>query len=116
MNNPLLLTLLATAVLGGIAAVLLLRLRIVFVIELRDGRARVRAGRPPEDFPAACEDVARRRSVPHGRITGVRDGSSVRLTFSRDIPESSHQAFRNVWTPPPPRGGPPGGGMRARGG
>ncbi len=115
MNNPLLLTLLATAVLGGVAAVVLLRLRIVFVIELVDGRTRIRSGHPPDDFPTACEDVARRHRVTRGRITGMRDGSSVRLTFSRDIPESSHQAFRNVWTPPPPRGGPPGGGMRARG-
>ncbi len=115
MNNPVLVTLLATLLLGAGGAVLLWRLRTVFIIELAEGRARVRRGSPPEGFPGACEDVARRHDIRSGRIMGVRDGSSIRLAFSRDIPARSHQAFRNVWTPPPPRGGPSGGGMRAQG-
>lgn len=113
--DPLLATVAAGLVLAAIAAVLLLRLRVVFVVELAGGRATVRRGQPPNGFTAACEDVAHRHGITSGRITGVRSGGGVQLRFSRHIPPRSHQAFRNVWTPPPSGGGPSGGGMRAQG-
>lgn len=108
-------TVAAGLLLAVVAAVLLRRLRVVFIVELTEGRARVRRGQPPTGFAAACEDVARRHGIVSGRITGARSGNGVRLRFSRDIPAKSHQAFRNVWTPPPSGGGPSGGGMRASG-
>ncbi|MDN3516202.1 DUF3634 family protein [Aquisalimonas lutea] len=113
--DPLLATVTAGLLLAVVAAVLLLRLRVVFIVELTGGRASIRRGQPPTGFAAACEDVARRHGITSGRITGVRSGSGVGLRFSRDIPARSHQAFRNVWTPPPSGGGPSGGGMRAQG-
>ena len=115
LGNPVLLTLAAAVIISLIAGVALWRLRRVFIVDIRAGQAGIRAGKPPGDFLDGCEDVARRHRIDRGRITGVRDGSGIQLRFSREIPERSHQAFRNVWTPPPPRGGPPGGGMRARG-
>ncbi len=106
---PILLIIAALAVF----ALIILHARVVFVLELADGRALVRRGRVPLGFPGACEDVARLHRVRQGRITGVRGAGGVRLAFSREIPERTRQAFRNVWTPPP--GGGDGGGRRAAG-
>lgn len=112
--DPVIAVLAAAALFALVAGLALWRLRIRFVVELSEGRVHARSGRPPPDFLSGCEDVARRHGIKSGRIIGVRDGGSVRLQFSRAIPQRSHQAFRNVWTPPPPPGGPP-GGMRANG-
>ncbi|WP_019627206.1 DUF3634 family protein [Thioalkalivibrio sp. ALJT] len=109
-----LLTLLILFVLLGLGLALMLwHARQVFAIELRDGAARVRSGKPPTAFVRGCADVARQFGLTRGRITAVRTGTGVQLRFSREIPEKTHQAFRNVWTPPPGGGG--GGGMRATG-
>lgn len=113
--NPVTATLAIAAVFTLGAGLAVWRLRIAFMVDITPGGARLRRGRIAAGFLDGCDDVARRHGITRGRITGVRDGASVRLEFSRDIPARSHQAFRNVWTPPPPSGGPSGGGMRASG-
>ncbi|WP_091643620.1 DUF3634 family protein [Aquisalimonas asiatica] len=113
--DPVAATLAIAALFAVGAGLALWRLRIVFVVDITDDGALLRRGRAAAGFVDGCSDVARRHGITRGRITGVRDGASVRLQFSRDIPARSHQAFRNVWTPPPPSGGPSGGGMRASG-
>lgn len=113
--DPVTATLAIAAVFAAGAALAVWRLRIVFVVDVSEDGARLRRGRVATDFLDGCDDVARRHGITRGRISGVRDGASVRLQFSREIPQRSHQAFRNVWTPPPPSGGPSGGGMRASG-
>lgn len=105
--------LLMFAALGLGIALMLWHARLVFTVELRDGAARVRRGKPPSGFARGCEDVARRHGLKRGRISAVRTDQGVRLRFSRHLPANTHQAFRNVWTPPPGGGG--GGGMRATG-
>ncbi|WP_018140491.1 MULTISPECIES: DUF3634 family protein [unclassified Thioalkalivibrio] len=105
--------LLMFAALGLGVALMLWHARLVFSVELRDGAARVRRGKPPSRFVSGCEDVARRYGLKRGQINAVRTDGGVQLRFSRDLPEMTHQAFRNVWTPPPGGGG--GGGMRATG-
>ncbi len=112
-TDPLLMTLGAALLLAVAAGLGLLRLRRVFTVAIRAGRATPEQGRPPAGFPAACTDVARRYGIREGRITAERTGGGVRLRFSASIPPRSHQAFRNVWTPPPPGGGPGGGGRAA---
>ncbi|WP_018936251.1 DUF3634 family protein [Thioalkalivibrio sp. ALJ24] len=101
------------AVLALGVALMLWHARLVFTVELRDGTARVRRGKPPRAFLRGCEDVARQYRLKRGRIHAVRADGGVQLRFSRDLPKNTHQAFRNVWTPPPGGGG--GGGMRATG-
>ncbi len=109
-----LLTLLVMFALLGLGLALMLwHARQVFAVELRDGAARVRRGKPPTAFLRGCEEVARQFRLKRGRITAVRTDAGVQLRFSRDLPKKTHQAFRNVWTPPPGGGG--GGGMRATG-
>lgn len=109
-----LLTLLLMFAVPGLGVALMLwHARRVFSVELRDGAARVRHGKPPPGFVRGCEDVARRYGLRRGRIDAVRTNRSVQLRFSRHLPDKTHQAFRNVWTPPPGGGG--GGGMRATG-
>lgn len=109
-----LLTLLIMFVVLGLGVALMLwHARLVFSVQLRDGTARVRRGKPPTRFVRGCEDVARQYGLTRGRIDAVRTDAGVQLRFSRDLPAKTHQAFRNVWTPPPGGGG--GGGMRATG-
>ncbi len=109
-----LLTLLIMFALLGLGfALMLWHARLVFSIELRDGQARVRHGKPPSRFVRGCEDVARRFGLKRGRIRAVRMDGGIELRFSRHLPAQTHQAFRNVWTPPPGGGG--GGGLRATG-
>ena len=113
-HSVMLLTLLIMLLLLGLGVALMLwHARQVFSVELRDGTARVRRGKPPAGFLRGCEDVARQFGLKRGRIAAVRTDTGVQLRFSRDLPAKTHQAFRNVWTPPPGGGG--GGGMRATG-
>lgn len=100
------------AVLAFFAAVVW-HARTVFLLEIQDGRVKVRKGRPPPGFANACEDVCRLYRIERGRIRGVRAPGGIQLRFSSDIPERTRQPFRNVWTPPP-RGGGGGGAARAR--
>lgn len=85
----------------------LLRTRVRFVMEIRDGVARVRHGDPPSSFVRGCGEVARIHGVTRGTISGIRTGSGIRLQFSTDIPQRAHQPFRNLWEPP--TSGPGGG-------
>ncbi|ANB02551.1 DUF3634 family protein [Ectothiorhodospira sp. BSL-9] len=105
--------LLMFAILALGAGLLIWHARIAFVVKLQDGKAQAQRGTPPPDFLRGCGDVARMYGIKQGRIRGIRSGQGIRLSFSRDIPEHTHQPFRNVWTPPP--GGNGGGGRRAAG-
>ncbi|WP_043740726.1 DUF3634 family protein [Thioalkalivibrio nitratireducens] len=98
---------------AAVFAVFLMHVRVRFVIDLNDGRARVLRGDPPSAFVRGCSDVARLYRVRRGRIVGVRTAGGIELRFSRDLPERAHQPLRNVWVPPG-SGGP--GGGRAAGG
>ncbi len=112
--NPATVTLIATTIIGLVAAILLFRGRRVFLVSIREGVASSTSGQPPPGFVSACNDICRMYGIRSGRIEGVRTGRTVELRFSRDIPERAHQPLRNVWTPPPPGGG-GGGGRRATG-
>ncbi|MGM0677705.1 DUF3634 family protein [Ectothiorhodospira marina] len=105
--------LLMFVILAAGAGLLLWHARAAFVVQLKNGATQVKRGTPPPGFVRGCGDVARMYGLKQGRISGIRTGQGIQLRFSRDIPEHTHQPFRNVWTPPP--GGNGGGGRRAAG-
>ncbi len=68
-----------------------------FVIEIREGRARLVAGRAPAAFLRDIDELAGGLGFANGTLRGKSQAGHVRLVFSRDIPESAHQRLRNVW-------------------
>lgn len=72
--------------------------RPVFIVDLRDGKTFLRRGKVHRRFLQSCEEIAADCAVREGTISGVRRGRGVSLAFSREVPESSHQRFRNAWS------------------
>jgi hypothetical protein len=70
--------------------------RPVFVVEVRDGTARLRRGEAPAGLVAEFSDVASDFGIQGGSIYGVRARHGLTLDFSTDIPADAHQRFRNV--------------------
>ncbi|CAN5829704.1 hypothetical protein BH24CHL6_BH24CHL6_00750 [soil metagenome] len=68
----------------------------LFVIEIRDGKARARRGPVPSGLVSAMSDVARDLDLRRGMVCGVRRTQGLSLAFSDDIPEQAHQRLRNV--------------------
>jgi hypothetical protein len=68
----------------------------VFVVEFEDGAARASKGSPSPGFLSDCSDVAKTFEIRSGRIYAHRNGAALQLRFSPEIPEESHQRFRNV--------------------
>lgn len=81
---------------GLAAALWRLIVRPLFVIDVRDGAARLRRGEPPPALLVEFSDVARDLGVSSGTIYGVRARHGLTLEFSPDIPTNAHQRFRNV--------------------
>lgn len=77
--------------------------RAVFVITVRDGRARVTRGMVSGLFLADVEDVCRDHGIRSGTVRGVRRGRRVALDFSRSIPAPTRQRLRNAWQNQAPR-------------
>jgi len=73
--------------------------RNAFVIEIRQGQARLIAGKAPRAFVAEVTEFAAGEGVAggivEGRFRGGRQG--VRLNFSKAISERWHQRLRNLW-------------------
>jgi len=70
--------------------------RPAFVIEVRDGTARLRRGEAPAGLVAEFSDVARDFGIQSGTIYGVRGRHGLTLDFSTVVPTAAHQRFRNV--------------------
>ena len=82
---------------GAVWQTVLFGSRPAFVIDLEDGRASLRSGKAPAKFLQSCEEIAASASLATGTIRGLRDQRGISLGFSRDIPEMTHQQFRNAW-------------------
>ena len=68
----------------------------LFEIRLAPGKVVVKRGSVPPRFLAQAKQVLQQDPV-RGRILGQRDGSGVRLVFSRSIPEPVAQRLRNIF-------------------
>ena len=82
---------------GALWQAVLFGSRPVFIIDVKDGRASLRSGKAQARFLQSCEEIAAGASLATGTIRGVRDRRGISLVFSRDIPEMTHQRFRNAW-------------------
>jgi hypothetical protein len=93
-------TLLRLAVVGlaaGAIAWLLLSVRYVFWVRVRDGVPAVGRGKVARPFLQDIADVCSEHQVASGWVGGVRRGRRVSLAFSKDIPEACRQRLRNLW-------------------
>ena len=81
---------------GLFAALWRLVVRPLFVVDLRDGAARLRRGEAPPGLVGGFSDVARDLGVSSGTIYGVCAAHGLTLEFSSQIPAHAHQRFRNV--------------------
>jgi kynureninase len=68
-----------------------------FIIELRDGTARAARGKVSSRMLGELSECACQYGIKQGIIYGERGPGVVRLAFSKDIPLSTHQQFRNIW-------------------
>ena len=69
-----------------------------FIIELRDGAARATKGKLLDRMLREFSECARKQGIQSGTICGERGPGIVRLEFSKEIPPSTHQQFRNIWS------------------
>ena len=68
----------------------------VFVVDVRDGAAKIRRGQVTPGFLSGLSDVARDVGIVSGTIYGEQTRDGIALRFSADIPAESHQRLRNV--------------------
>ena len=71
--------------------------RYQFLIEFNQGVPRVTKGKVQADFLDDVRDVCREHGIISGWIGGVKQGKSMALRFSRNIPHGCRQRLRNVW-------------------
>lgn len=69
-----------------------------FVIEIQNGTARALKGKVMSRMLHEFSDLASRSGISKGSVSGERGPGIVRLTFSKEIPSSVHQQFRNIWS------------------
>ena len=76
---------------------LILIRRPIFIVLLNDGVARCPHGKTKGAFLQDCSDIAQKAKLKKGQILCVKKGGKATLSFSRNIPNSLHQRFRNAW-------------------
>ena len=69
----------------------------VFVIDLHNSRAELVKGNAPAGFASELTELVANAGIARGTIRGRRHQGHVRLLFSKDIPEETHQRIRNLW-------------------
>ncbi|HEX2746765.1 MAG TPA: DUF3634 family protein [Verrucomicrobiales bacterium] len=69
-----------------------------FIVEFQNGTARATKGKIMSRMLHEFSDLASRSGISKGSICGERGPGIVRLTFSKEIPASVHQQFRNIWS------------------
>ena len=68
-----------------------------FVITIKNREAFGNKGNVSSQFISECTEIAKSEKILEGKIYGMAKNYGIRLVFSKNIPESSHQRFRNVW-------------------
>ena len=65
-------------------------------LEFTPTGVRCRRGTPPPAFVNDCGDVAREFELTNGWLDVIGSAGRLQLRFSPELPEYSHQRFRNV--------------------
>jgi hypothetical protein len=68
-----------------------------FIILIKNREAFDNKGNVSSQFISECTEIAKSENILEGKIYGMEKEYGISLVFSNDIPESSHQRFRNVW-------------------
>ena len=68
-----------------------------FEVVIENGTSHADYGSVPGSFLADCDAIAGDYSIQRGRIRAIRRSTILSLRFFGDIPEESHQKFRNVF-------------------
>ena len=69
----------------------------VFTIRIAGQKVQVVRGEPGKRFANECMAICKLNNIEQGYVYGVKSKHGIRLEFSKDIPESCHQKFRNVY-------------------
>jgi len=77
---------------------LVLRPKAVFVIRITNAKLHVAKGSVPEKFLGDCRNIVAESDITSASIKGVNNAGRICLRFSRQIPESARQQFRNTWS------------------
>jgi len=81
----------------AIVAVIFLRPRPAFVIRVREGKVSVARGRLSKKLLEDCQHLISESNIRRATIKGFSKAGRIKLRFSRHIPPSYHQRFRNIW-------------------
>jgi len=89
-----------TVTLVAIVAALLYAFRhsaAVFVVRIREGRAKAVRGTITPAFLATIEQLCAEHGIHSGEVRGVARGRRISLCFSRGLPLGFCQPLRNWW-------------------
>jgi hypothetical protein len=84
-------------VMAVLVAIIILRPKPRFVIQVREGKVHVERGKVSKKFLHDCQNLISECKVQEATIKAVSKSGRVSLEFSHQIPETYHQRFRNVW-------------------
>jgi len=82
----------------AIVVYLFARPKAVFVIRIKNARVHIAKGSVPEKFLGDCGNIVAKANIRNGTIRAVNNAGRIALCFSRQIPKSARQQFRNAWS------------------
>jgi hypothetical protein len=71
--------------------------RTAFLIEIADGEARLRKGKISHRLVEELSSIVSENGIARGEIRGISQVGRSSIRFSREIPESFRQRFRNLF-------------------
>ena len=72
------------------------RSQCLFLIRIRNKNVHLKSGKVSPAFIKDCQRICDIHGILKGEVTGVRNGTDVKLNFSRDL-QRYKQPFRNSW-------------------
>lgn len=94
MDGP---TLVGLTAVGAAAIWFALKPPAVFVVHIRDGKAKAKRGVVTSAFQFVIAELCQQYGITRGEIRGLAQGKRIRLWFSRALPQGFRQQLRNWW-------------------